>query len=230
MSTSNMYNLGSATGVPEEIKGWNWGAFFLGWFWAIAYRVWVGVLAIIPGIGFFVAIYLGIKGNELAWQSGNWQDVDKFKAGQKTCGIIGLVFWIVMISAWTFVGRSLYQTHKPFFAMPTNSISAPAPAAASSSQSPAAAAPGIVAIYPGAQSAGNPGVYTTADAFPKVVGFYAQAGKASGGNYNGGWSSEGHGVISPSGTAHFTWSAGGKNVSVTVDSQTGTPTTITIVE
>lgn len=53
--------------VPEEVKGLNWGAFFLNWIWAIGNNVWIGLAALVPCVNIVVAIYLLIKGNELAW-------------------------------------------------------------------------------------------------------------------------------------------------------------------
>ena len=53
--------------APDEIKGLNWGAFLLNWIWAIGNQVWIGLLALVPCVNIFVAVYLLFKGNELAW-------------------------------------------------------------------------------------------------------------------------------------------------------------------
>ncbi|MGK7896810.1 MAG: DUF4339 domain-containing protein [Xenococcus sp. (in: cyanobacteria)] len=74
---------GKAATVPSEIKGWNWGAFGLSLFWSISNRVWIGLLSIIPYVGLVVAIVLGVKGNEWAWQSRKWDSVEQFQAYQK---------------------------------------------------------------------------------------------------------------------------------------------------
>ena len=42
--------------VPNEIKRWNWGAFFFSWIWGIAHGVWIGLLALITFVWFLVAI------------------------------------------------------------------------------------------------------------------------------------------------------------------------------
>jgi len=68
--------------VPEEIKGWNWGAFWLNWIWAIGNQVWVGLLALV--IGIIMAIILGVKGNEWAWQNRRFESVEQFKQVQRT--------------------------------------------------------------------------------------------------------------------------------------------------
>lgn len=41
--------------VPEEVKGWSWGAFFWNWIWAWANRVWIAVVlgvAVLLMVGF----------------------------------------------------------------------------------------------------------------------------------------------------------------------------------
>lgn len=78
--------------VPEEIQGWNWGAFLLGPFWLVSNRVWLGFLALVPIFGFWMAIALGVKGNEWAWKSRRWQSIKQFKTHQKRWAIAGIVF------------------------------------------------------------------------------------------------------------------------------------------
>ncbi|MDO8507398.1 MAG: zinc ribbon domain-containing protein [bacterium] len=47
-------------------------------------------VGVIGQIGFL--IWLGINGNRLAWKTGRWADIEKFKATQKKWAIAGLVF------------------------------------------------------------------------------------------------------------------------------------------
>ncbi len=77
--------------IPSEIKGWNWGAFFLGWIWGIGNSVWLALISIIPYVGFVMSIVLGVKGNEWAWKSKRWNSVEHFKNTQKTWAWVGLV-------------------------------------------------------------------------------------------------------------------------------------------
>ena len=67
--------------VPEEAKtGFNWGAFLLTWIWGIGNNVWISFLVCLaPLVG---NIYLGVKGNELAWLSRKWDSVEQFKQTQ----------------------------------------------------------------------------------------------------------------------------------------------------
>ena len=69
--------------LPDGIQGWSWGAFLLNWIWAVCNRTYIGLLALIPYIGFGVAIWLGFKGREMAWKNGNWQSVEHFNRVQR---------------------------------------------------------------------------------------------------------------------------------------------------
>lgn len=82
--------------VPAEIKGWNWGAFLLAPVWLISNRVWIGLLAWIPGVGFWMAIALGVKGNEWAWKSRTWESIEVFKNHQKRWAIAGIISGITV--------------------------------------------------------------------------------------------------------------------------------------
>ena len=64
----NTSGLGKLYPTPPEISGWSWGAFFLNWIWAIGNRTWIGLLALVPYVGFIMCIALGVKGREWAWQ------------------------------------------------------------------------------------------------------------------------------------------------------------------
>jgi len=90
--------------VPEEIKGWNWGAFLLSPFWVLSNRVWIGVLTYVPIVGFWIAIALGIKGNEWAWKSRRWESIEQFKKHQKKWAIAGIVLGIsVNLIVWNIL-------------------------------------------------------------------------------------------------------------------------------
>lgn len=80
----------SSTPVPDEIKGWNWGAFLLPWLWPFTNNVWIGLLAFVPQIGWLMAIALGSRGNEWAWKSRRWRSIEHFKAHQRGWAIAGL--------------------------------------------------------------------------------------------------------------------------------------------
>lgn len=69
--------------LPPGITGWSWGAALLTWIWAIGNKVWIGLLAIVPGINIVMFFVLGIKGREWAWKNGQWESVDHFNRVQK---------------------------------------------------------------------------------------------------------------------------------------------------
>lgn len=85
--------------VPEGVKGWSWGAFLLGGFWAIGNRTWIGLLCFVPFIGFIFAIILGIKGREWAWKNKKWQDLDHFNRVQREWSRLGIL-WLFFIIIW----------------------------------------------------------------------------------------------------------------------------------
>lgn len=90
--------------VPDGVKGWSWGAFLLNWIWAIGNRTWIGLLALVPYVGILVAIWLGIKGREMAWKNGNWQSVEHFNRVQRSwsrwaVGLFLVIFLLGVVSA-----------------------------------------------------------------------------------------------------------------------------------
>lgn len=97
----NTSGRGRSEGIPPGIKDrWNWGAFLLGSFWALAHKKYMlAFLGFIPGISFVVVIMLGYKGNEWAWQNVEWKDIDHFQQTQKTWAWVGASFWLIF-SAW----------------------------------------------------------------------------------------------------------------------------------
>jgi hypothetical protein len=84
MENENMESNYPRSGQPTEadLKGWNWGAFCLNWIWGLNHKYYLGLLCFIPCVGLFMAIYMGIKGNEIAWQSGRFSSVEDMKACQ----------------------------------------------------------------------------------------------------------------------------------------------------
>ncbi len=89
--------------VPPGIKGWSWGAFFFNWIWAICNNTWIGLLALIPYVGFFVAIVLGFKGREWAWKNGTWSSVERFNTVQRRWSVcagfaVMFAFFMVMVA------------------------------------------------------------------------------------------------------------------------------------
>jgi len=88
--------------VPEEIIGWNWGAFFMPWLWCFPNQVWLGLLSCVPTIGWVMTIALGAKGNEWAWKSRYWRSIEQFKAHQRGWAIAGILIGLpVSLILWS---------------------------------------------------------------------------------------------------------------------------------
>jgi serine/threonine protein kinase len=85
--------LDSSVPVPIEIRGWNWGAFLLPWFWSFPNQVWIGLFSYVPHCPVVMALALGAKGNEWAWRSRKWRSIEQFKAHQRRWTIAGVCFW-----------------------------------------------------------------------------------------------------------------------------------------
>lgn len=92
---NNTSGQGSTAVVPDAIKGWSWAAFLMNWIWAIGNKTYIGLLALLGPISLIIAIVLGIKGNEWAWQNRQWESVEQFKATQKVWTVWGVVLLVV---------------------------------------------------------------------------------------------------------------------------------------
>ncbi|MBP9868996.1 hypothetical protein KBC59_00345 [Patescibacteria group bacterium] len=82
---------GEASTIPEEIKRWSWGAFFLSWIWGIGNRTWMSLIVFVPLVNVVAPIILGLKGNEWAWKSKSWPSVDEFHKTQKKWALAGVI-------------------------------------------------------------------------------------------------------------------------------------------
>ncbi|MBS0958011.1 ribonuclease G [Leuconostoc pseudomesenteroides] len=84
--------------VPAEVKGWNWGAFMYNIFGGIGNKTYLPLLCLIPVFNFVWIFVCGFKGNEWAWQKGDYKDVETFKAVQTTWNRAGIVQFIIAIA------------------------------------------------------------------------------------------------------------------------------------
>lgn len=93
-------NRDSSTGfdsdLPREVRGWNWGAFFLNAFWGLGNRSWFGLLMFVPLVNLFVPFIMGVQGNRWAWENRRWETVEQFHRVQRIWGWVGLATWVVV--------------------------------------------------------------------------------------------------------------------------------------
>jgi hypothetical protein len=109
--TGNNSGGGSSIVPPPGVKGWSWGAFLLNWIWAIGNRTWIGLLAILPYIGFLFAIYLGFKGRDLAWKNKRWESLEHFNRVQRRWSIWALVICLGAIGIMAAIAIPAYQQY-----------------------------------------------------------------------------------------------------------------------
>ena len=87
----NTSGMGADAKIPDGVKGWSWGAFLFNWIWAIGNKTWIGLLALVPYVGFVMAIVLGFKGREWAWRKKKWQSVEHFQKVQRRWSLWSLL-------------------------------------------------------------------------------------------------------------------------------------------
>jgi Tfp pilus assembly protein PilE len=111
----------SAGPLPDGVKGWSWGAFLFNWLWAVSNGVWIGLLALVPFVGFVMMFVLGVNGREWAWRAKPWESVEHFQRVQRRWSVwavglmvvpvvIGIVAAITLPSYRGYVERSKAAT------------------------------------------------------------------------------------------------------------------------
>ena len=95
------------------MKGWSWGAFFLNWIWAIGNRSWIGLLAVIPYVGWIMAFWLGFKGREMAWKNKQWDSLEHFNRVQRRWSQwgVGIMVAALIVGALASIGGPAYQDY-----------------------------------------------------------------------------------------------------------------------
>ena len=115
-NAENTSGQGRASTIRREIKGWNWGAFLLNFIWAVGNRTWIGLLAVVPLVGYVMPLILGYKGNEWAWKSKRWKSIDHFKRAQKKWAIWGACITgliIVLLVGFVLFVLSAFRPGEP---------------------------------------------------------------------------------------------------------------------
>jgi hypothetical protein len=106
---------GAMIDVPEDVKGWSWGAFLLNWIWSIGNSTWIGLLSLIPYVGFIMALYLGFKGRELAWRNKRWDSLEEFNRIQRRWSVWAciVVFGVGVVGILAAILIPIYAGHAP---------------------------------------------------------------------------------------------------------------------
>jgi hypothetical protein len=95
--TENTSGQGKIALVPDEIRGWSWGALLLNFVWGLGNGTYIALLTLVPYAGIIMAFVLGAKGNEWAWRNKRWASVEQFKRAQHKWALLGVTLWIVAV-------------------------------------------------------------------------------------------------------------------------------------
>lgn len=103
-TTSVVSDSSSRSSNESDLSKFNWGAFMFSWIWGVCNGVYWPLVIILVNfipyvgqvIGFGICLYLGIKGNELAWKSDKqWPSFESFMETQKKWS--KAVLWMLVI-------------------------------------------------------------------------------------------------------------------------------------
>ena len=112
VTTENTSGMGRDAEIPDGVKGWSWGAFMFNWIWAVSNRTWIGLFALLPYVGFLMAVALGIKGREWAWRNKKWESVEHFQRVQRRWSLWSLlIFGIAIVGILAAIAIPAYQDY-----------------------------------------------------------------------------------------------------------------------
>lgn len=84
--------------VPDSVRGWNWGAFFLTWIWGLGNRTYIAFVCFVPIVNLIWPFVLGEKGSEWAWRNKRWDSPDHFLKIQRRWAVSGLVIALICVA------------------------------------------------------------------------------------------------------------------------------------
>lgn len=104
---------GASGDIPDGVKGWSWGAFFLNWIWAIGNHSWIGLLALVPYVGWLMVFWLGFKGREMAWKNKQWDSLEHFNRVQRKWSQwgVGIMLIALIVGILGAIAAPAYQDY-----------------------------------------------------------------------------------------------------------------------
>ena len=105
--------------LPSELRGWNWGAFFLNWVWGLGNQTYISLLMFVPPATFVMPIVLGVRGNQWAWAHNTWESTEHFRRVQRNWARVGVaavtitptLFLLLFLSVnWFIKNSEVYAT------------------------------------------------------------------------------------------------------------------------
>lgn len=81
----------------SDLKKWNWGAFMFNIVWGIGNNSYLPLLCLIPLFNIVWIFVCGAKGNQWAWEKGEYSNIDEFMKVQKTWNRAGLVMFLFTV-------------------------------------------------------------------------------------------------------------------------------------
>lgn len=90
--------------LPEGVRGWSWGALWLGLLWGLCNRVWISLLLLIPYVNIVMIFVLAAKGKEWAWKAGTWRSVRHFRKTQHNWSIVGWIYFLASVLVGFLIG------------------------------------------------------------------------------------------------------------------------------
>lgn len=123
MGTDTSVNNSNGTSLTlrdqRELGKWNWGAFYFGWLWGAFHKVYMALIQLLlillpivfrllginPLIGLTIssigmlaiAVWLGIKGTQMAWDKKAWRSIDHMKQSRHNWNIAALICFLVSL-------------------------------------------------------------------------------------------------------------------------------------
>ena len=87
--------------LPKELEKFNIPAFFFTFFWSCAHKCYWPLIILIPFLGLIflpiIAIYLGFKGNQIAWENFDDTDIEEFKKQESKWNICVWIVGVIIV-------------------------------------------------------------------------------------------------------------------------------------